>query len=56
MIRCIKLRRYQKNTLRAFVDLAAPHIFHGARSKVGIVSGRPPIMIPPALDCRETAA
>jgi hypothetical protein len=25
MIRCIKLRHYQKNTLRAFVDLELPH-------------------------------
>jgi len=25
MIRCIKLRHYRKNTLRAFVDLELPH-------------------------------
>ena len=25
MIRCIKLRRYEKNTLRAFVDLELSH-------------------------------
>jgi hypothetical protein len=26
MVRCIKIRRYEKNTLRGFVDLELPHV------------------------------